>query len=294
MNYAIKLAFPVQWKKKIFARLFSSLGFSTVLFGLQKFIYPRGYIRGIHYHGTDGSYTANFEKQIKYFRRYFSNVTKEDLHKFLQKGHWHKSKPGLIISFDDGLRSNFLHAAPIMERYGFTGWFFVPTSLISTNSAGQIISGKGQSLNSDGKKPIFMSWDDLRKLDKHHVIGSHTRTHARPQTCTNQDTLWDEVMGSKRDLEEKLGHSVDIFCWVGGELNSYTADAAQMIAQAGYRFSFLTDSMPILPGTNPMQMFRTQIEANWPLYVVKFQLSGLMDIRHAYKRRRVNRIISIK
>ena len=290
MDYAIKLAFPIQWKKKLLARSFSTIGFSTVLLFLQKFIYRRGYIRGVHYHGTDGSHKASFEKQIKYYRRYFSNVTKEDLQKFLQKGHWHKSKPGLIISFDDGLRSNFVHAAPLLERHGFTGWFFVPTSLIAAPATDQVNLGKGQT--SCEKAPVFMSWDDLHKLDMHHIIGSHTRTHARPQTCPNQDILRDEIFGSKRDLEEKLGHSVDIFCWVGGELESYSAFAAQMIAEAGYRFSFLTDSMPILPGTNPMQLYRTQIEADWPLDLVKLHLSGVMDVRHTFKRRRINQIIT--
>jgi peptidoglycan/xylan/chitin deacetylase (PgdA/CDA1 family) len=287
------MLYSIGLKKKLIAALCYFSGFSWVLLFLQKIIYRRNYIRAVHYHGTGGLYAASFERQIKFYSRHFSDVNLEDLRNFLKSGHWHKPKPGLIISFDDGIRSNFLYAAPILQCYGFTGWFFVPTSLIATFANIQVASPKKYFIICDtiDEGQLFMTWDDIHQLDRHHVIGSHTRTHWRLNTRTTQDRVLYEVFGSKRDLEEQLRHSIDCFSWVGGEETSYSAEAAQMIVKAGYQFSFMTDSRAILPKSNPMQLYRTQIEANWPLYMVNFQLSGIMDVKHLLKRRRINRRI---
>ncbi len=43
-------------------------------------------------------------------------------------------------------------------------------------------------------------------------------------------------------------------------------------------------------GGEPLQIQRTNLEAAWPLDVVRFQLSGVMDALYAPKRRRVNRL----
>jgi hypothetical protein len=37
---------------------------------------------------------------------------------------------------------------------------------------------------------------------------------------------------------------------------------------------------------------RTHVEADFPLSLVRFQLAGFMDLRHAGKRRRVARVLS--
>jgi hypothetical protein len=76
---------------------------------------------------------------------------------------------------------------------------------------------------------------------------------------------------------------------VGGEETSYSAGAARAIADAGFRFSFMTNSAPITASTHPLQLQRTNIEASWPLDAVAFQLSGTVDLQYRAKRNRVNR-----
>ena len=79
------------------------------------------------------------------------------------------------------------------------------------------------------------------------------------------------------------------FCWCGGEEDTYTKEAAELI-RAHYAYAFMTNSDLIRPDTDPYHLQRTNIEARWPLSLVKFQLCGIMDNRYLPKRNRVNQI----
>jgi len=105
----------------------------------------------------------------------------------------------------------------------------------------------------------------------------------------SSELMADEIEGSKSDLKKLVGKTVDTFAWVGGEEMSYTGEAAEVIRKT-YRFSFMTNSSVITAGNNPFQLQRTNIEANYPVWLVRFQLSGLMDMFYYFKRRRVNRL----
>ena len=132
-----------------------------------------------------------------------------------------------------------------------------------------------------------MSWDELRRLASRHVIGAHTRSHCRLAADTMPKTIEEEVAPPKRILEQRLGHPVHSFCWVGGEEHAITAEAASQVRSAGYRCAFMTASTPITPDSNPHQLHRTHIEADWPLSLVRFQLCGLADRANAAKRKRI-------
>ena len=86
------------------------------------------------------------------------------------------------------------------------------------------------------------------------------------------------------------GTEINLFCWCGGEEETYTQKAAELIRSAGYTYAFMTNSEVIRPDTNRFQMDRSNIEASWPISLVKFQICGLMDYRFSGKRRRVHKL----
>ncbi len=51
----------------------------------------------------------------------------------------------------------------------------------------------------------------------------------------------------------------------------------------------MTNLYPVLPGSSPIWIQRTNVEASWPIDQVKFYLSGVMDLAYASKRRRLAR-----
>jgi peptidoglycan/xylan/chitin deacetylase (PgdA/CDA1 family) len=265
--------------KRNAARAFDVIGINGLGHLVQR-IALSPFIRVLNYHEIPAEYADNFEEHLKFYSTRFVNATRAELEEFLSSGKWPHDKPGLIISFDDGTRSHYDVAAPLLEKYGFTGWFFVPS---------------GWVLEEDAETPEFvgdnitLTPEQLRYLDENHVVGCHSETHCRLSEDLGPEKLKFETLEAKTSLEKLLGHPVDIFCWVGGEEYTYSKTAADFIKQ-GYDLSFMTNTAPVRPGTNPLQIQRSNIEAENPLPLVRFQLSGLMDLLYYPKRKRVNQL----
>ena len=281
----------IRREKLLLARALSATGVSAALLHAQTLLHPRGYVRVVNYHGTPPESADAFARQVAFYADHFSPVTPGDLERYFRDRRWVAPRPGLIISFDDGLRTNFDVAAPVLERFGFTGWFFVPVGFIDEPAEQQTLYARDHMIQagaspSDGR--VAMSWDELRALARRHVVGCHTRTHLRLAATVAPARLEDEIVTARRDLEARLEHPVDSFCWVGGEERSYSAEAARVVRRAGYRYAFMTNNAPLATRTDPLQIQRTNIEADWPVDVVRFQLSGVMDALYAPKRGRVN------
>ena len=81
----------------------------------------------------------------------------------------------------------------------------------------------------------LVSWEDLRALAKSGLvdIGSHTRTH-RMLGDADADESWDEIAGSRRELEQRLDVEIASFCFPFGMPADYRPDQLEMVARAGY------------------------------------------------------------
>jgi peptidoglycan/xylan/chitin deacetylase (PgdA/CDA1 family) len=271
--------------KRFAAQVFDLCGLNSAGHFVQRLALSP-FIRVINYHDIPAHLSENFSAQLRFYATRFVNVGYQDLVDFLQGGKWRHDRPGLIISFDDGLRSHYEVAAPLLEKHGFTGWFFVPAGLIEGIGGRSAADAAASSpLSADEN----LTLEQLRYLDSHHVVGCHTETHCRLSKDVPTEKLQTEILEAKRMLERALGHSMKIFCWVGGEEYTYSREAAQFIKQ-GYELSFMTNNAVVRHKTNPLQLQRTNIEAENPLWLVRFQTSGLMDIAYYPKRKRVNRL----
>lgn len=278
-------------KKQILAQVTQAMHISQLGLALQKQLLGRHFLRSINYHGTPLTERDNFIEQLRFYKAHFDDVSLNDLNLFFREGCWHKEKPGLIISFDDGCYSNYEVAVPLLEEFGFTGWFFTPVDWIEAATAAR--EGRGEPHpKSDG--PV-MTWEDLKDLlhrPRPHVIGCHTASHHRLRASSSSDQLRAEIVDARFLMEERLGQEISIFCWVGGEEDTYSAAAAALIREAGYVYSFMTNNAPITARTSRLHLQRTNIETRDDLAVVQFQLSGVMDCLYTPKRRRVNRVTS--
>ena len=94
-----------------------------------------------------------------------------------------------------------------------------------------------------------------------------------------------EIVDSKKVMERALGHPVDEFCWVGGETWSYSRTGENLVREAGYRYSFMTNVDITRPFDDRLGIQRTNIESDWDLARVRFYLSGIMDLSYGPKRR---------
>lgn len=283
-------------KKLLLVKIFSVIGLNRLLFNINMLLHGREHIRVVNYHGTPPQFMANFEEQLKFYSKYYSNTTLSDLKAFVKNKKWLKKKPGIIISFDDGHRSNYDYAKPLLEHYGFTGWFFIPPGCVEYTTENQSFFVGGDNPNitptyADGR--YMMSWNEIKDLYMSHVIGNHTYSHHRMNDADTSTTIHHEVFESKVLLESKTGGNIDIFCWVGGEEKHYTKQAAQKIKDSGHKISFLTNTFPFTKNQDSLQINRTNIEADNSIDLVIFQLGLTMDLLYYNKRKRVNALIKV-
>lgn len=260
--------------KRTAARLFDAVGINRAGFALQKRAYGN-FIRAVNYHTIKREDVPNFRRHLEFYAKHFVSVDIHILDRFLCEGEWNSDRPGIILSFDDGHRSHFEMAAPLMEEFGFIGWFFIP--------AGHVCTGNGADDSEN------LSVDQLKTICARHVVGSHSINHVRLRESVPIDELKSEIIDSRKMLESLTEQPIESFCWVGGEEDTYSRKAAEIVRQS-YRLGFMTNNAVIQMSTDPMQLQRTNIEASDPLWLVRFQLSGIMDMYYTSKRRRVNRL----
>jgi len=121
------------------------------------------------------------------------------------------NRKGIIITFDDGYRDNYVNAFPVMKEFGFKGCVFCVSDEIGKES--------------------FLRVDEIREMaDAGFEFGSHTMSH--PELVhLDEKSKWLEISESKKRLEAMLDLPVPYFCYPKGLWDEESAD---MVARAGY------------------------------------------------------------
>ena len=83
--------------------------------------------------------------------------------------------------------------------------------------------------------PRTIGWAELEEMHRGGVtIGSHTRSHVS-LPLESAETVAEELGGSRRDLESRLGAPIVHFAYPSGQFTTPVVDA---VAQAGYQFAY--------------------------------------------------------
>ncbi len=280
--------------KNVISFLFYYTWLSKIFFHISRFIYGNSHIRIVNYHSTPRAYNNLFRYHLDFYKKYYSPVKEVDLLNFLDTGKWLKEKPGIIISFDDGLRNNFTEALPIIEEFGFIGWFCIPASFHQMKHEEQNLFAQKNSIiiNDEKCNEIAMSSDDLIKLSKNHVILSHTMTHKRLTAGLETKKLNQELIQSKNVLEKIINKKVYGFCWVGGEIDSYSKTAHEIIIK-NYKYSFHTNNKPVLTDDNRFALNRSNIEVWFSNPIFLLTLCGFYDLMYLFKRQKIKDLLEI-
>jgi peptidoglycan/xylan/chitin deacetylase (PgdA/CDA1 family) len=106
-----------------------------------------------------------------------------------------------------------------------------------------------------------MRWSDLERLDPSLItIGSHTMTH--PILPTLDDAaLTREVVESRKLLEERLGRTVDLFCYPNGASDRRVCNEVARV----YRAAVTTEYGFAQPRADPHRLPRIPVAPSLPL-----------------------------
>lgn len=120
----------------------------------------------------------------------------------------------VVFTFDDGGVSFITKVAPILEKYGFKGVFFISTKYIGTSG--------------------FLTSEQIKELaERGHIIGSHSHTHPEIFTELTLREIRNEWALSYKILEEILGPQD----FAASIPNGY---ASEEILSMAVRYSFKT------------------------------------------------------
>lgn len=149
----------------------------------------------------------------------------------------------VAITFDDGWKSQFTKAKPVLDAVGYKATFYLVTSYI-------------------GRPNAYMSWDDVRQLAAEgHWIGSHSVTH-RSSTRLPVADVAREMADSKGAIAAQIGRPVTTYSYPYGARNR----AVQALAQAaGYTSAVATGAVLSYDIGRVFSLPRIEIQAGFTL-----------------------------
>lgn len=155
-----------------------------------------------------------------------------------------------IITFDDGFRSVYDVAMPILNELGFTATcFFV---LNQTN-------GQNDWDRPEARRQPCMNLQQMTTWVKSgHEAGSHSLDHFRLTELSDRQAQ-EQIAGSKQVLEDDLNVRVCSFAYPYG---AQSTDHYRMVESAGYDFAVTTYRGRATPRDNPFALPRHSIRRN--------------------------------
>src|SRR5437773_6013668 len=220
----------------------------------------------VRYPGTEIT-PAAFEAQMKELKdRGITVISMQDLLAW-KRGEKNIPPRCAIITFDDGYKSQYEVAWPIMKKYGYPFTMFIYTEGVRCGSlgGGGAITWEQLADMRDNGVDIEAHSATHQDLREGHTItlaspgGKKTRTKLTgPQY---EEWMQNEVVGSKQLLEQRLGIKINCFAVPFGNYNEHVKEIAR---NAGYEAMFTVYGQPIT-FTSPMDSIgRYAIEANKP------------------------------
>jgi len=180
----IDLLFPCQ--KGISVLMYHSIAYNDVFFTVRP---------------------GEFEKQINYLKDngyYIISLT--ELVNILESNE-SLPKKTVILTFDDGYQDNYTNAFPILKKHNFPATIFLITGLI------------GQKINNSQNISLkALNWNEIQEMHNSGLIDfqSHTVNH--------QESNKEEIVNSKKEIEERLNKKCKFFAYPRGLYNNEIID----------------------------------------------------------------------
>jgi len=203
---------------------------------------------------------ADFEAQMKELKD--KGVTVIGMQDFLAWKRGEKSIPPkcAVITIDDGYKSGYEVAWPILKKYGYPVTMFIYTEGI--RPGGRYAGGES------------MSWDQLAEMRDAGVdIQAHSATHqdlrkpydkvTKKRLSPEEYEAWltNETAGAKQTLEQKLGIKVNCFAVPFGY---HDPKVQETVIKAGYEAMFTVYGQRLTYGAPNKELGRYLIEGNKP------------------------------
>ena len=153
-----------------------------------------------------------FDQQMEALKKQgYTGVSLNQVYGAWFKGGELPEKP-VVVSFDDGYRSQYVYARPELRKLGWPGVLSAIAGRIGQPGA-ELSNPMVQTMINDG-------WE----------LDSHTINHVDVSQASGA-RLQEEVAGSRKMLQQRFHQPVNFFCYPSGD---YDDQAIQAVRAAGY------------------------------------------------------------
>lgn len=153
-------------------------------------------------------------------------ISLEEASRFIERGKkpLHKA---VVITFDDGFKNIRTHAYPVLQKFGFTATVFLVADFLGTDN--------DWSENKEKLSSPLLGAEDIAAMPD-LSYGSHALSH-RYLTRLSESDATDEIISSRKKLEDKLDIPIKTFCYPYGD---YNESIVRMVEAAGYTCALST------------------------------------------------------
>lgn len=196
-----------------------------------------------------------FAQQMQYLKDHkYKVISFEEFVEGVKAGR-NFARNSVVIQFDDGYEDNYTQAFPILRGHGFPAIVFIVSDKVGI--------------------PGYLTWKQIKEMDANgFTAGAHTRTHAYLPELTLEEAE-DEIAGSKKTIEDRLGRSIDFFTYpVGG----FTDQVQDIVKRAGFKAAATTNR-----GRDPLnrdlfELNRIRIKGSDKDFKLWAKLSGYYNV----------------
>jgi glycosyltransferase involved in cell wall biosynthesis len=189
-----------------------------------------------------------FKKQMSWLKRMkYSVISLEEYLNYRNRNILPPART-VIITFDDGYVDNIINAFPILRKHKFHATIFLVVDKIGQNN--------DWARDSELFGRPLLSWSDLAELNLDGVqFGVHSRTHISLPSASEEE-LCKEIVGTRVELEGKLGVPIRFFAFPFGE---YNEKAIEVVVNSGFEASLTVDEGVNAPNTSLYKLRRKVI-----------------------------------
>ncbi len=156
--------------------------------------------------------------------------------------------PLVVITFDDGFQNVAVHALPILHRHGFPATIFLVTDYCGADN-----SWPGQP--GHVRRRALLRWSEVKEMAAAGMtFGSHTLSHP-DLTMMAHRKAEEEIVGSKKRIEDSLGRAVESFAYPYGAFNA----AVKTLVQRHYSVACSTTLGFAGPTSDPLALERLDV-----------------------------------
>jgi peptidoglycan/xylan/chitin deacetylase (PgdA/CDA1 family) len=195
---------------------------------------------------------ASFAEQMAYLHQHdYTPITvTQFVRARLGEGSALPERP-VVLTFDDGFEDFLTAALPILQQYHFTATLYISTAFINSTS-------RWMRYERETTRPM-LTREQVVKVNASHIeCGAHSHSHPQLDVLP-RNVAWEEILHSKRVLEDLLGQEVFSFAYPFGY---YTAQVRQLVQEAGFSSACAVKHAISSEMDDPFALARIMVHAN--------------------------------